>query len=260
MSTVDSKTHLLQFVTLSCLLFFVAVVYTSSVVFQQKIISATITSTAKGVTYAEYYPGWFFRVLALLQVVVIASWTVALARILGKSYPTLDQFVSRKVSLILVFLLNILFLGTSHALSYPPFPFYQTYNAIIAALCAFSGLGLQSFYDFASSLLLAATIASASLRYRDLGLEGGLRKVAQVVSLALMPLGVEIFVFDNSEWNLHVTQFQATYNMLPWFTNADLFFVTITLFLTATLSGWHNILLNATRSRIGSRKRNELEE
>lgn len=214
---------------------FLAMVYVASSATQQRIMSETMTPTANGVTWVQYYPEWFFQILALLVVATLIGWTTTVARFFGKPYPNRSQLASRKTTLISILLLNVLFLGTSHAISYPPFPFYQTYSAVIGDVCTFFGVGLQQFYDFSSFLLVALLIISVSARYRHAGAETRALAVSQLLSLTTMPLGVEILAFDRSEWYLHVTQFQADYNVIAWFTNADLFYSVVALFVASTL-------------------------
>lgn len=235
MTDTRRRAHLLQLVSSSAFLVFITIVYAMAVEAQRRVMVGTMTSIAGGVTWVEYYPEWFFQVLALLGVTTLVILSLTVTRLLGKPYPNQGQLASWKTSLVTIFLLNVLFLGTSHVISYPPFPLHGAYNATVALLCGIFGLGLQQFYDLASALLVAITAVSAFLRYRRLGLGGMLLKVAQVVSLIMLPLGLEIFAFDNLEWDLHVTQFQAAYGIIPWFTNADLFFTSLLLFVSATI-------------------------
>lgn len=209
--------------------------YAVSYVTQQRMMSETMTSTINGVTWVEYFPEWFFQSLAFLVVVTLVGSIISVARFFGRQYPSLNQIASWKTSLVSIFLLNVLFLGTSHVLSYPPFPFYQTFNAAIAGLYTFFGMGLQEFYDFSSLLLVVLLAVSVLARFRHAGAKAGALAVSQVLSLAILPLGLEIYAFDPSEWNLHVAQVQTTYNLLPWLTNADLFYSVVALLVASTL-------------------------
>lgn len=50
-------------------------------------------------------------------------------------------------------------------------------------------------------------------------------RAVQVDSLMVLILTVEIFLTDYVDFNLHVTNFQAHFNFVPWFSNADLLMV-----------------------------------
>lgn len=235
MPLANRKTYFLRLIWSGSFLAFILVVDAISIETQRRVMQGTMMSIAGGVTWIEYYPEWFFQALALLATAAVVILLLTVARLLGKPYPGLDQFASWKTSLISVSLLNVLFLGTSHVLSYPPFPLHQAYNTTLAYLCMLFGLQLQQFYDLASVFLITITVASVLLRYRGLGLGRRLLKVLQIVSLVMLPLGLEIFAFDNIEWNLHVAQFQDAYGIIPWFTNADLFFTSLFLFVLVTV-------------------------
>ena len=254
------KKYLLQLAISSSFLVFVVFMYVASNAIQQRIMSETMTSTVNGVTWVEYFPKWFFQILAFLGVVTLVGLTISVARLFGRPYPTLNQVASWKTSHVSVLLLNVLFRGSSHVLSYPPFAFYQAYNAAISGLCTFFGMGLQEFYDFSSLLLVLILVVSISARYRHGGAKTATLAVGQALSLAIVPLGLEIFAFDTPEWNLHVAQLQATYNLFPWFTNADLFFLSLTLFTTTTFLKWFagRSILRRLVFRLG--KRNDPEK
>jgi hypothetical protein len=59
-------------------------------------------------------------------------------------------------------------------------------------------------------------------------------------SLALMPLGIEVYFLDRGEFWIHVTNLQINLNILPWFSNGDLLILTAgTFFLAASYpSNW----------------------
>lgn len=238
MRKTGRQTCLLQLAITSSFLAFLIIVNVKSLATQLRITSETVTSTVSGVTWVEYYPEWFFQILAFLTVVTLVGLTITAARLFGKPYPTLSHIASRKTSLVSIFFLNVLFLGTSHVLSYPPFPFYRLYNVAMAGLCTFFGMDLQEFYDFSSFLLVLLLIVSVSARYRHTGAKTEALAVAQILSLTILPLELEIFAFDRSEWSLHFAQFQASYNIVPWFTNADLFFAASSVFALTLVIPW----------------------
>ncbi len=153
------------------------------------------------------------------------------------------------------FLLNILFLGTSHVLSRFPIQYWALYVYITVNLSLPFNGDIQAFYDAASSLLATLMISLSLLAFRRQGIRGAILHTLQICSLTFLPLGIEIFFFDHPEWNLHVTELQVSYNLVPWFTNADLFFTMLLLFGTTAL-------LNArvTRSVLPSSESSRCEE
>lgn len=161
----------------------------------------------------------------------------------------------RAVWSVPAFLLNILFLGTSHVLSRFPIQYWALYVYITVNLSLPFNGDVQAFYDMASSVLAILMISLSLLAFRRQGLRVAIVRTLQICSVSFLPLGIEIFFFDHSEWNLHVTEFQASYNLVPWFTNADLFFTMLLLFGTTAL-------LNArvTRSVLPSSESSRCEE
>lgn len=61
-----------------------------------------------------------------------------------------------------------------------------------------------------------------------------LLRALQITSLALLPLGVEIYFFDRPEFNVHASDIQVQAG-LAWFTNADVLLLSSTV-LGATLA------------------------
>ena len=51
----------------------------------------------------------------------------------------------------------------------------------------------------------------------------------RVACLNLLALFSEILLFDRSEFYLTVTSFQTTYNVLTWFTNVALFYLSVSV-------------------------------
>lgn len=98
---------------------------------------------------------------------------------------------------------------------------------------------IQAFYDYSSLVLTILLVVLVYLGYHDQGFKRAFLSVLQICSVSFFPLGIEILIFDYAEWNLHVTKFQADYNIIPWFSNAYLFFSSMTLFFGATLLKWY---------------------
>lgn len=133
------------------------------------------------------------------------------------------------------FFLNVLFLGTSHGLAHLPYGYWLLYVSIVIHIQLFFHLSIQQYYDYASFILTAILVPSAYFGFKDQGWRRALLKAGQILSAAIIPLGLEILVFDSSEWNVHAIQFQADYNIIPWFTNEDLFALAVG-FCVATIA------------------------
>ncbi len=89
--------------------------------------------------------------------------------------------------------------------------------------------------------LLAILIASSAWLGRGRGFRGALLRSAQVTSSCIVAFGVELGLLDCSEFFMHVTDFQESFNILPWFSNAYMLFTSMTVLVTSTL------LLNHSR-------------
>ncbi len=109
---------------------------------------------------------------------------------------------------------------------------------MVIHLQLFFHLSVQQYYDYASILLTAILLLLAYVGFNDRGKFRAFLKVGQILSATFIPLGLEILAFDNSEWNVHAAQFQADHNIMPWFTNAELFFGALVLFGVTTLLRW----------------------
>ena len=57
----------------------------------------------------------------------------------------------------------------------------------------------------------------------------------QLASLALVPLCLDILLFDTKEFDLHVATLQEHHNVLPWFSNADMLVTVSIVFFATTL-------------------------
>jgi hypothetical protein len=155
------------------------------------------------------------------------------------------RFEFRRAAFIVpVIYLNFLFLFTSHAVQLIPFSLWGLYWLPLKLMDLQLGLGIQSAIDALSLFLLALTFVLVCFLTAEGGSIRRLLRAVQVSSLSLVPLGAEIFIFDNSEWNLHATQFQADHGIIPWFSNADLFVSCFALFAAVTFLEWH-----ATKSK-----------
>lgn len=148
------------------------------------------------------------------------------------------------------FFLNVLFLGTSHGLTYLPYDYWFLYAWVVIHTQLLFRLSIQQYYDYASILLTAALLSLAYLGFEDRGKPRAFLKVSQILSVAFIPLGLEILAFDGSEWNIQATRFQIDYHILPWFTNADLFALAVGVCIaTVALERWNPLDSKLLRSR-----------
>ncbi len=148
---------------------------------------------------------------------------------------------SIKIAILLnVGLLNFSFVVTAHVMDalYNTFP--VIFKAVVvsgfdfllsglSATCPFCGFSIslitsQIIWDFycLATVLIIGILCFALYRKSLPNLPSLIRSI-QVMSLSVLPLGLEIFFFDNAEFNLHVTTSQIG-TMLVWFTNADLLY------------------------------------
>lgn len=127
------------------------------------------------------------------------------------------------------FLLNILFLGTSHALSYLPISYWAMYQDTMSFLSIPLGNEIQTLYDVASLALTVALLLLSFVAFRECGIKNALLRMVQIGSLSFLPLGAEVLLFDHTEWNLNVAQLQVKFGLIPWFSNADLFLLSLGL-------------------------------
>jgi hypothetical protein len=99
--------------------------------------------------------------------------------------------------------------------------------------------------DMETLALLVTVLVLTYLFTLNLGRWKACLRSLQIMGLSFMTIGLEIFDFDASEFNLHATQLQASYGVLVWFSNADLlylgtaiFVATSLLFYRASLPNW----------------------
>lgn len=97
--------------------------------------------------------------------------------------------------------------------------------------------------DLEAFALLIVLIGSSAWLSRSRGLGAALLRSAQVAAFCLVIFEVELALFDCSEFFIHVTDFQVSFNLIPWFSNADMLFSAVVLLATSTF------LLN--RQRLG---------
>lgn len=136
-------------------------------------------------------------------------------------------------------ILNLSYLATSHAL--PGRLFQNTFVSYFVAggsnVMPFTGLvyGINSrtFWDLSTLLSLGIIGSSVFWLYAKNPKIATLRSI-QVISLILIPLGLEIYVFDNSEFNMYIASTISNNATLNWFTNADLLWTSLIVFAIVT--------------------------
>jgi len=154
-----------------------------------------------------------------------------------------------------VVIINLYFAWTSHVLSgyqyvrtdISNFAAYQM--NLIGAWSWFAGVGtrgtmIREFIDYEVVGLTLVLAASSFLLFLHRGLRKAALRMLEIGSFSVLPLGVEIYIFDYGEFWIHASIAQAKSGFLAWFTNADLTFLAIgTLFVTALIELRHRLPL-----------------
>jgi len=109
-------------------------------------------------------------------------------------------------------------------------PFYSYCPSI--AKC---GRSLLEFVDVETLVLLGILAVAIFRMYTARGLKFAFFKALQVVSLVIMPLGLEVYLFDRQAFLVHVATIQAGNSLLAGFTNADLLALSTIVCLTSSL-------------------------
>ncbi len=96
-----------------------------------------------------------------------------------------------------------------------------------------SSLGIPYPQDYICLGLLLTTIVTAFFLAVSGGIKLAVARATQAGSLVMMPLGLEVYLFDRSEYNLHFSMVQQFFG-LTWFTNADLLYLSAIVFVGTT--------------------------
>ncbi len=186
----------------------------------------------------------------------IMAWSEAWLEAMRYSYYSVSAFVvtcilSFLVCLILAFpryknrrsyakmlllvsgsLLNAFFIWTAHVpageigVSLRILVFTAIYDGISVGIPA-------PAQDYICLGLLLTTIAAAFFLAISAGIKLAIARATQAGSLVMMPLGLEVFLFDRSEYDLHFSLAQQSFG-LTWFTNADLLYLSAIVFMGTT--------------------------
>ena len=145
--------------------------------------------------------------------------------------------------------LNFYFVWSSYLLRWLSPSLYVSVNRAIRSqdIALFQGLHLDTLFyssevyytqivaDFEALLLLFVLIASTAYLSRRGGPGRSLLRTLQISSICFVAFGVELAIFDNSEFYIHFTDAQLAYNIIPWFSNADMFLSALAIFGSTTL-------------------------
>jgi hypothetical protein len=132
-------------------------------------------------------------------------------------------------------LLEISFAVTSQALSMDNIHSYVIYQLL--PKISFGGIKSYSFQDWDYYCLVLSAICAFCIFFifaKKYKYKISLLQTLQVVTLLLLPLEIEILVFDRSEFFIRVMQTQSDWSS-GWFTNADLFSLLIGILAITTL-------------------------
>lgn len=133
-------------------------------------------------------------------------------------------------------LLNLLYVWTSGVITEVPL-LAPAGHAVDDLFLGGTFKSLAEFDLLPLGLLVAIVVAGFAFEYSGRVLTA-LFKTVLVAALTLLPLPVEVYLFDSlskgaaysaDQFYLPVTAAQAAYGILPWFTNADLLVSSIAL-------------------------------
>ena len=138
-------------------------------------------------------------------------------------------------------LVNVFFAWTSHVFSSfsPPLANFLTReitaqdNFLWGFVDTLYGVRTLIVADIEVLSMLVILITVAFLFNLQNGRKRALLLSIHLMSLCFIILGIEILAFDSSEFNLHVTQVQAFFGLATWFTNADLFYAGLGVFVAS---------------------------
>jgi len=116
--------------------------------------------------------------------------------------------------------------------------FYHSATAFCASFqgkCSIPDVAVREFIDYEILALIGVVGASAFLFYHREGRFKAGARALQFVSLGIIPLGLEILLFDRQEFGIQVSVVQGALGILPQFTNADLLFLSVSVFLMTSI-------------------------
>jgi len=135
--------------------------------------------------------------------------------------------------------IGVMMLGSSRALrsvdpALSPFKVYSTFASLFVsnpgqysdATHLYYGLAV---YDVEALFLLALGLYGTFLIYRSRGNAFAVLRSIRVAALLTCVLTIDVAIFDFPEFFIHATSIQEQLHFLPWFTNADLMVVGMSL-------------------------------
>ena len=158
-----------------------------------------------------------------------------------------------------VLLMNIYFAWTSHVWWGDP-----ALRSVISGFARnqMNFIGLSSWYigmksmavrEFIDLEVVALALSIATLTFLLFLRRGPVKatlKMLELGSLSVMPLGIEIYILDRAEFNIHASIAQVETGFLAWFTNADLLYLALaTFFIAAFIDYRHRLAKMFKRPR-----------
>jgi hypothetical protein len=114
--------------------------------------------------------------------------------------------------------------------------FSQSNNTRLQSFgAAYGGTNMQEqkyFIDFEVVLFTLAIFAISLLLFVRKGIGTSILRAFEITSAAILPLGLEIYLFDYGQFNIHASDIQVLVGF-AWFTNADVLVVTTGILVAA---------------------------
>ena len=95
-------------------------------------------------------------------------------------------------------------------------------------------LEMKLFIDSEVIVFIVATFVISLLLFWRKGFWTALLRSIEITSVSILPLGIEIYLYDRSQFNIHASDIQVKMG-LAWFTNADLLYLTSTIVVATML-------------------------
>ena len=85
-------------------------------------------------------------------------------------------------------------------------------------------LEMKLFIDSEVIAFTLATFAISLFLFRSWGLLTAVLRAVELTLAAIIPLGIEIYLYDRGQFNIHASDIQVKWGF-AWFTNADVLYV-----------------------------------
>jgi hypothetical protein len=103
--------------------------------------------------------------------------------------------------------------------------------------------------DLEALILLIGALACVFLLTRSAGIILAVLRTLQALSMVMIVLPIEIYLFNSQEFTVYFTSFQALAGFLPWFSNEDLLVVCAGSLVVTTLLVW-TVTRHSRRQRV----------